>query len=40
MQLHILIAEYRILIEARRWVKERSGMSEVTSGGMREEIEL
>jgi hypothetical protein len=28
------------LIEARRWMKERAGMTDMTSGGMREEIEL
>ena len=28
------------LIEARRWMKERAGMTDVTSGGMREEIDL
>ena len=34
------VADMAKLIEARRWMKERSGMSDVTNGGMREEIEL
>ena len=34
------VADMAKLIEARRWIKERSGMSDVTGGGMREEIEL
>jgi len=34
------VADMAGLIEARRWMKERAGMTDVTSGGMREEIEL
>jgi len=34
------VADMAELIEARRWMKERAGTTDVTSGGMREEIEL
>jgi acyl carrier protein/NAD(P)-dependent dehydrogenase (short-subunit alcohol dehydrogenase family) len=34
------VADLAKLIEARRWMKERAGMTDVTSSGMREEIEL